>query len=190
MIISISGTQSVGKTTIVNIVKKMSIFSNFIIIDEIVRNIKKDFNVNINENGNIDTQLLVLNTHIFNLLKNKKNDVITDRGLIDGVAYTLFLYEKGELPLWVKNYAIDLFNTYIKYYNHIFYIPAEFAIVSDGERSSSETFRVDVHKIFINLLDQVKKYNTEITMLTGSVYERVNTFCKKLGFDTQLTKID
>jgi predicted ATPase len=188
MIVSLSGTQSVGKTTIVNIVKQMS---DFIIIDEIVRSIKKEFGVNINENGNIDTQLLVLNTHIFNLLKHKNDLMITDRSLLDAVAYTIYLHHKCEVPIWVKNYALDLFRTYIRYYNHIFYIPAEFAIVTDNERSISETFRTDVDKIFMDLLGTIEKenYGNNIVILTGSVFNRVNKFCSSIGMKSQLKKV-
>lgn len=193
MLISLSGTQSVGKTTIINIIRQMKSFEKFDFINEIVRDIKRDYGVNINEFGNDDTQLLILNTHLFNILKyyNKK-DMITDRGLIDGVAYTLYLYNKNEIPSWIKDYAIDLFNKYITYYDYVFYIPPEFMIVHDGERSTSEQFRIDVDKIFNELLDLIRKNHTKtsVNILTGSVYNRVNKLCDTIGIKSQLEKIN
>ena len=76
MIVSFTGAQSTGKTTLLNQMRNWECLKDYTFIDEITRNIKKK-GMSINEKGNDDTQTAIMNAHIENLKKG--DNLILDR---------------------------------------------------------------------------------------------------------------
>ena len=65
MIVSFTGAQSTGKTTLLNELKKWKELEGYVFIDEITRNVSK-LGMNINEKGDDATQTAIMNAHIEN----------------------------------------------------------------------------------------------------------------------------
>lgn len=176
MKIGISGAQGVGKTTLLNALRSEEYFKNYQICNEITRTIRS-YGIDINENGNLTTQLLVMKEHVFNLFMYP--DFIADRISLDGIVYTHWIHQQQNLGddflrcLWVFEKTIPL-------YDHIFYIEPEFKIEDDGVRSTSVEWQqeiVELFRIYIN------EYKLNVTPLTGSVRSRVETILKTISKD-------
>lgn len=185
MRIAFSGVQSTGKTTLIEHLKKDPEFSHFSFIVEIVRTLASQ-GIPINEQGTIDTQVLVLGEHMKNLFKD---DVVLDRCLLDGVVYTIHTInsmENGHEYSWIKEYAHNLLNTFIHRYDVIFYIPPEFDIVPDGFRSRSLEYRKETEVIFNRILGRIES-KVPIVILKGSVDERlvqIKSYLNKTGYSS------
>ena len=170
MKVSFTGAQSTGKTTLLDAIKSNETYRyNYEFIDEITRRMVKK-GLKINEAGSNTTQLLIMNEHIKNLLYE---NAIMDRCMVDGVVYTHWLYEQGNLERWVFDYAVNVFNHYKDRYDYIFYLKPEFAIVDDGVRSINTQFRDEIVDLFDQYINQV---NIPVINLTGSVAERLEKF--------------
>lgn len=174
MKVSFTGAQSTGKTTLLDLLKSDEEFRyNYEFIDEITRRMVKK-GLKINEAGSNTTQLLIMNEHIKNLLYE---NAIMDRCVVDGVVYTHWLYEQGNLEKWVFDYAVNVFNRYKDRYDYIFYLKPEFEIVDDGVRSTNTQFRDEIVTLFEHYIDQV---NIPVINLSGAVVDRLETFYRTI----------
>lgn len=175
MRIAFTGAQSTGKTTLLEALKQNKhLRYEYEFIDEITRRMVKK-GLQINEQGSETTQLLIINEHIKNLLYP---NVIMDRCIIDGVVYTRWLYEKGNIGRWVWEYAHKVFEKYKERYDYVFYLIPEFDIVDDGVRSTDTTFRDEIAELFESYMDICGNLN--IITLTGNVDSRLNKLYKTL----------
>ena len=178
MIISFTGAQSTGKTTLLNELKKWKGFEDYVFIDELTRNVSK-LGMNINEEGDDATQTAIMNAHIENLRKG--DNLILDRCSLDGVVYTHYLYLHGKVSRDTFDYARQVFLETCLRYDKIFYLKPEFSIVDDGVRSSSVQFRDEIASIFERYIAEfnLKKHN--IVELSGSVEERLEAIKKVMN---------
>ena len=76
MIISFTGAQSTGKSTLFKECKMNKRFKKFNYEPEITRYVKKKYNLTINEDGDDITQLAILNRHLYNCLEYNNKDVL------------------------------------------------------------------------------------------------------------------
>lgn len=174
MLISFSGAQSTGKTTLLNLLKNNNILKNkYTFIDEITRTIQKQ-GYKINELGDSETQKLIMKSHLEN---SKLNNAILDRCSLDGLCYTEYLYNKGNIEEQIMNYAVQVFQDTIKKYNIIFYLKPEFNIVDDNVRSTNIEFRDEIAKLFEK---NIKKYNINVILLSGTIEERIEKIYNQL----------
>lgn len=167
---AIAGAHGTGKTTLLEALKKEPLFKDVDFLPEITRTIREQ-GFDINEAGTLDTQILVMAAHMQNLLLHK--NFIVDRSLIDGVAYTRYLYDNGQIPDWFLIYCSELLDTYLKMYDLIIYIPVEFDIVDDGVRSINPSFRDEIQLLFEDMIEEYSKELTNIITVTGTVEQRV-----------------
>ena len=176
MVISFTGAQSTGKTTLLNACKEVY-GERFSFVDEVTRLVKRNYNVPINEEGTDITQLFIINTHIENAFKvyDKPEGVILDRCIIDGLVYTGYLALEGKVSKWVFKYAKDVFNLLIPKVDKIFYThPSDVELVADGERSVDLEFRkkiIDLFELVFELYDE--KLKNKVIILKGTVEERM-----------------
>ncbi len=175
MVISFSGPQSSGKTTLLNILKEKNPNINF--VPEVTRLVKKKYKVKINEGGNDKTQTLIMYEHIMNLIRSKKHYVnIFDRCILDGLIYTTYLfYNQKSISNDVMKDIIEIYENYITSYDIIFYTePDDVPLVDDGERSADEKFRQSIIDLFnFALLDLKRDLSTRVVRLKGTVEERL-----------------
>ena len=184
--ISFTGAQSTGKSTLLE--KCKDELSNdfggrvWEFIPEVTRLVKRQYGVNINEIGNDDTQLLILNQHLINSLN--PNDCIFDRCIIDGLAYTTYLYNKNKVSLSVVDHAEYMLSKLLPRLDLVFYTsPEDIPIEDDGERSTDKSFRDEVIREFEDIFDYIaEQYGSvpEVIRLTGSVEERMETIKKSI----------
>ena len=179
--IGITGPHGAGKTTLLNKLSDILREENIEILPEVTRTLKKQGFL-INEQGTTDTQLMIMSMHINNLLLHKR--FIVDRILLDGFIYTEYLYKKSQVPKWVVDYSYNLCYNYINRYNYIFYIPAEFDLVSDGVRSNNIQFYEDIVKSFDHYIFLFKKKYNNIYIITGTVEQRANKVISILSKDS------
>ena len=175
MKIAFTGAHSTGKTTLLNELKGDKDFSlEYTFIDEITRRMTKK-GLQINEAGNDMTQLLIMNSHVSNILKSNS---VMDRCALDGVVYTRYMYEQGKISDWVMDFAEKVHEKIIDKYDYIFYLTPEFGIEDDGVRSVNEGFQKRVATLFE---DYILQCEIPVTHITGSVQERVKQIKEKIN---------
>ena len=163
--IILTGSQGTGKTTILNHYKEQGMN----VITEIVRNLAKT-GVKINEMGDEEGQNIIFSE--YERLLNDKNEYMSDRGLTDVAAYTLYHVNQ-------KKISVDVIQDELKRIREFFeknpdvivcYFPIEFLVVDDGVRSTDEHFRDIIDRNIKFILDGL---NIPYTTITGTVEERI-----------------
>ncbi len=174
MIVSFTGAQSTGKTTLLNHLVDKNPYVTF--VEEVTRRVKRLYDVPINEDGGDVTQFLIMADHLQNLFAKDKEDItIFDRCAVDGVVYTRWLQLQGMVSDDVYRACCKVYDIVIDMYDVIFYTdPADVELIDDGERSVDVGFRNDIIKLF----DSKLKGLDNVVVLSGSVEERLNTVKK------------
>lgn len=164
MKVLLSGAQGVGKTTLTNILRPQ--FN--IVFDEVVRGLaKRGFKVN--EAGNDETQLAVMEAHLENL-KAQADLILYDRGVLDCASYSLDLSKQSKITPETLGKIMDSLESNISKYDYIFYIKPEFEIEDDGFRDTSKAYQKRIVECFDSI---IKKYNIPVVRLSGSIDTRI-----------------
>ena len=181
MIISFTGAQSTGKSTLLNKCKE-EFGDKFEYFPEITRQLRHTCKVNINEKGDNLTQFLIIAKHIENTLiaQAAEKPSIFDRCILDGLVYTMYLhFEKNQVDELTLGLAIKVFNEYIRKVDVIFYTdPKDVPLVKDGERSVDIMFRDKIVNFFEWAIQEYKIDN--VVKLSGSVEQRMKTIKETL----------
>ena len=185
MIVSFTGAQSTGKTSLINKCKYLPVVSTeclgvqWCIVPEVTRLVRRNFNVDINEAGNDDTQLLILAQHLANTHTYKDKNVIMDRCIVDGLVYTRYLFNHDKVTREVKDHAEFMFDKLISKLDVVFYTsPEDIPIEDDGERSIDVDFRDEIIAGFEDVLyymEQQYGKMPSVTRLKGSIEDRMKT---------------
>ncbi len=118
--------------------------------------------------GNDNTQMLVMSKF---LECATMDNVILDRCALDGLVYSAYLFEKGQIRKNTLKIAESIFENVR--YDIMFYIAPEFDIVPDGTRSVNVEFRDRIAELFEEYMEA---YKIEPVRLTGTVEERTSQF--------------
>ena len=178
MIISFSGSQSSGKSTLLNYLSIRNPDINF--IPEITRLVRRKYNLPINEKGTDLTQLLIANEHLVNFLlpEHQNKNTILDRCIVDGLIYTKWLCDNGQVTEETYRSVSHIYNLIHDKYDIIFYTsPKDIALEDDGERSIDKKFRDDIIEAFEYNIKDLKN----VVVLEGSVQQRLNTIKETLA---------
>ena len=173
MRIAFTGVQCTGKTTLIDALMKDPAFEGFTVIKESIRSLK-DKGYHINEDGNDDTQIAVMNAHIMNLIPT---DTLIDRCAIDGLCYGEYSFNHGKISVDTLNFCRVVWELTRDYYDFIFYIRPECDLIEDGTRSVNKEFRDEVLKIFDKYITETYNrnvnhygmYNNNIYMIKSQV---------------------
>jgi len=179
MRIGITGAQSVGKTTLLNALRSEPFFKGYTVCDEVTRELK-DMGFDINESGSDVTQTLIMQKHIANIFMNER--MLTDRTSLDGLVYTTYLNLHSKVDNATVQKAKAIYDKTITQYDYLFYIRPEFDIVDDGVRSIDKRFRDEIVEIFEGYLAEIPR---DVTVLSGSVRQRLNQVMKVIGADNE-----
>lgn len=158
-----TGAQGTGKSTVLRMLKD----KGYPVITEVVRDLVKKEGIKINEEGNEETQKRIFNEYL--RLFNETDDYVSDRGLIDVVAYTTVLGEDLEDLQWVQLQILSDWmeeNPDVK----VIYFPIEFDIVDDGVRSTNKDFQSDVDYAIQFILREIE---ADPFVVHGSPEERL-----------------
>lgn len=185
MIVSFTGAQSTGKTTLLNYLVERNPDVTF--VEEVTRRVKRLYDVPINEDGGDVTQFLIMADHLQNLFSKNKSDLtVFDRCALDGVVYTRWLQLQGMVSAEVYAACCKVYDAIIDKYDVIFYTdPADVELIDDGERSVNKQFRDDIIKMFDEKLEGLDN----VVVLSGGVDERLETVKKtveRFGFDIKI----
>ena len=166
--ISISSTHGVGKTTLINLIKKIyktdkTIFypESAIIVNEMN---KKRFKLN--QESNIDTQRLIMEMEVNNVKNSnlyKDKLCFFDRCVLDTYIYCIYLFEHNKLNLEEfsiieKNYKENIYK-----YDYIFFIESKsLAIENNGYRALDKKYQEDIYNIFKRVLKTIDRNKIKI----------------------------
>ena len=159
--ISISSTHGVGKTTLINLLKKIyntdkTIFypESAIYVNEMN---KKKFKLN--QESNIDTQKLIMEMEVKNVQNsNLYQDKLCffDRCVLDTYIYCIYLFEHNKLSLEEFSLIEKYYNENIYKYDYIFFIESRsLKIDNNGYRSLDKKYQLDIYNIFKRFLKTI-----------------------------------
>lgn len=175
--INFTGAQGTGKTSVLKALQKDLSFKDYTIVTEVVRNFVKEKGIQINEKGTIETQVLLFEAYKEKLLDENIYPFISDRCIIDVIAYSLQSYGRPvltekEIVDWalVLNHQETQLHNLKELFGFVFYFPIEFDIVPDGTRSVDLDYQKAIDTNIRNIL-----FNCKIpyVKVTGTVEERV-----------------
>lgn len=175
MIVTLSGAQGVGKTTLLNEMRNSREFALFEFVDEVVRTLMK-FGIKINEMGDAETQMAVMQAHIDNARLPVAN-LVLDRCALDCHCYSIYLYRRGKISDEIFEISKISMIRELSNYDVMFYIAPEFDIVPDGVRATDVSFRDEIAEIFEEVIEL---YGIEVIRLTGTVENRMKTILDAL----------
>ena len=170
MLITFTGAQSSGKSTLLNKMKEDEYFKEWNFEPEITRGLKEKYGININEEGDNFTQIITINSHVDNYLRNKNKNSILDRCSIDSLVYTTYMCYIKKVDYNLGDYAEYVNTKLLDKYDIIFYTDPSIPLVNDGVRSTNIEFRNKIIELFNFYIEY---YNpTNLIKLSGSVDER------------------
>ena len=177
MIISFSGAQSTGKSTLLNRLRPLNADIKF--VPEVTRLVKREYNLPINEDGTDVTQMMIMSEHLRNAYNREysESNVIMDRCSLDGIVYTHWLCDNSGLNMQTYTFAQNVFSKTIEKYDIIFYTsPDDVLLEDDGERSANEKFRTEIIKLFADYMSSLSTLDRDkVVILKGSVQDRLIT---------------
>lgn len=175
--INLCGAQGVGKTTLLEALKKDPSFKGWAFYPELVRDMLKKGEVTINENGTAQSQHKIFEAYDKLLDKTLEQPSMCDRCIVDVAAYTSVLFDNcSEEIEEYQNLSLEEFEERKRIIQRtkdlelIIYLPIEFPLVDDGVRSSDEEFQKDVDRKIVQFLNN---YKISHVIITGTVEERV-----------------
>lgn len=179
--VAICGAHSQGKTTLVNALKESAVISstlNFSYRTNLTRDLNKL--LPINEDGNSVSQYLVMARHLeFAITPGRW---ILDRGALDGIAYSHYFYDEGNVNKAVWDAIEVIYEQCIPHYDKVFYIAPELPLVEDGQRSTDKKFFDGVVQKF-NFYVNHFSISSKVAFVTGSINERVNKIVTEIKND-------
>ena len=175
MKIGLCGTMSVGKTTLVNDLKKLNQFKDYNFATERSEYLR-DLGIPLNTDSTLKGQTVFLAERCAELMQD---NIITDRTILDVIAFTnsskSIDYKDKEA---FEQYAIE----FLREYDYIFYIsPEGIPIEDNGVRETDEYYR-DLIDFSITTL--IKRYGhriNNIEVIKGSTEERIEQILKFIG---------
>jgi nicotinamide riboside kinase len=172
MIITFTGAQSSGKSTLLNKMKDDESFKDWHFEPEITRSLKEKYGLHINEYGTSFTQMVTINSHVDNYLRNREKNCIFDRCALDAFVYTTYTCYTHNYDDRLGQYAEYVFEQLKDKYDIIFYTDPSIPLVDDGVRSVDVNFRNRIISLFDFYMEHYQL--TNLVKLSGSVEERYN----------------
>jgi nicotinamide riboside kinase len=169
MLISFSGAQSTGKSTLLKVWQEA--MPEWDYIPEVTRLVKREYDLPINEDGNDLTQTMIMGEHLRNAFAKREKHVILDRCSLDGLVYTHWLCENKKVSMSAYSHARYVFDNTIEKYDLIIYTsPEDVPVVDDGERSINIKFREEIIALFEQYLSNIPLQ--KLLRVNGSVKQR------------------
>ena len=188
MLISFSGAQSTGKSTLLKVCQ--DIIPEWSYIPEITRLVKREYDLPINEGGNDVTQMMIAGEHLRNAYTKRDIPTVLDRCSLDGLVYTHWLCEYGSVSMGAYTHARWVFDNTIDKYGLIVYTqPEDVPVDNDGERSVNVEFRNQIIELFEKYLSAIPQ--SKILRVAGSVRARMAFMMNKfetMGLNTMFNR--
>ena len=167
MKIGLCGTMSVGKTTLVKALQELPEFIDYNFATERSKYLN-DLGIPLNTDSTLKGQTVFLAERCAELMNN---DIITDRTVIDVMAFTMNAKSIG-------HYDKEIFESYakefIREYDYIFYIsPHGIPIEDNGVRETDEHYRDIIDFTITTLIKRYAHMVDKIETIKGSTEDRV-----------------
>ena len=167
MKIGLCGTMSVGKTTLVNALKKEPEFKNYTFRTERSKYLNS-IGIPLNTDSTLKGQLVFAAERAAELMQK---NIITDRTIIDVMAFCAL---SEAMNIEEKNSLKNTLKYLIKEYDVIFYIDdLSIPIEDNGIRETNERYRVYIDD---KIKEIISEYNDQciIMNISGTTEDRVN----------------
>ena len=173
MKIGLTGTMSVGKTTLVKALSKVEQFKGYTFTTERSQYLNS-LGIPLNHETTIEGQTVFLAERVTELMQPR---IITDRTIIDVMAFTNCAKKVSYLD---GDAFAEYASRFVKQYDYIFYISPEGMEMEDnGIRETDAMYRKEIDKEIKKLLTKYRPVHYE---LKGSTEERINQMMKYIQF--------
>lgn len=175
MKIGLCGTMSVGKTTLVNALKELPEFKDYMFRTERSKYLMEQ-GIPLNTDSTFKGQLVFLAERSLELLQE---NIITDRTVIDVIAFA----RASKSMDHVEKYDFEQVATLlIKDYNYIFYVSPEGVDMEDnGVRETDLKYRKLIDTIITNQIKTKHSLIQNYGILEGPTEERIKQLKFQLG---------
>jgi GTPase SAR1 family protein len=167
MKIGLTGTMSVGKTTLVNALQKLPQFKKYKFATERSKYLR-DLGIPLNTDSTLKGQTVFLAERCAELMHD---NLITDRTIIDVMAFTANAQSINVLD---KDKYEQYASSFLGEYDYIFYISSEGLPIEDnGVRETNSTYR---HLIDVSIQNLLQSYSYKLKSahtISGSTEERI-----------------
>lgn len=198
MRIAVVSTQNNGKTTLVDAFKHF--WPNYVSPEKTYRDLIKEKNLDINQTGSLKGQKIIRDSLIDQAQHNV--DVkyrIDDRCVLDNIAYTLWLADKGRIDdtTFIAESIIMCRET-LKLYDIVFWLPLNENIKMEegkADRDTNKQFREEIDSIFQAVYEGYmeqdgvlfdKEDQPPMIILTGDLDEKIATLKEYINEDGNL----
>ena len=167
MKIGLCGTMSVGKTTLVNELKKLNQFKGYEFATERSQYLR-DLGIPLNTDSTLKGQTVFLAERVAELMKE---NIVTDRTILDVISFT----NLAESIDWKdKEYFEDYAGLFVGDYDYIFYIdPAGTEMEDNGVRETDLEYRDRIDRAIIRSMNKYGHRCKNVHVLKGSTNERI-----------------
>ena len=168
MKIGLCGTMSVGKTTLVNALKKESEFKNYTFRTERSKYLNS-MGIPLNTESTLKGQLVFASERAAELMQE---NIITDRTIIDVMAFCELSKSMSKAE---KNHINGVLWHLIKEYDIIFHIDDLSVPMEDnGVRETDKNYRLAIHQKISSILGMYRYMPGKVITISGTTEERIN----------------
>ena len=173
MKIGLTGTMSVGKTTLVKALSEIEQFKGYTCTTERSQYLSS-LGIPLNHATTIEGQTIFLAERVTELMQDC---LITDRTIIDVMAFT----HCAKRVSYIDGDAFaDYASRFVRQYDYIFYISPEGMDIEDnGVRETDATYRAEIDNEIKKLLNKYRPIHFE---LKGTTNERINQMMNIIQF--------
>ena len=176
MRIGLCGTMSVGKTTLVNELKKLKQFKGYEFATERSEYLM-NLGIPLNTDSTLNGQTIFLAERVAELMKE---NIITDRTVLDVIAFTNLA---ESIDFKDKEYFEDYARVFVGQYDYIFYISPEGTEMEDnGVRETDLEYRDRIDQAIIKAMNTYGHRCKNVHMLKGSTNERIEQLLGVIQF--------
>mgnify|MGYP003423190648 CR=1 FL=1 len=167
MRIGLTGTQSVGKSTLVDSLRTIKEFDKYEFQTERSKYLR-DLGIPLNTDSTLKGQIVFLAERASELFKE---NIITDRSIIDVMAFT---ESAKSMVRKEKNAFLEAASLLLPQYDHIIYIPHDgIKLEHNGVRTTDVTYRDIIDENIRKLLKKYKHLIKNIHIVQGTNEERI-----------------
>jgi deoxyadenosine/deoxycytidine kinase len=167
MKIGLCGTMSVGKTTLVNALKDIPEFKDYITRTERSKELMA-MGIPLNTDSTVKGQSIFLAERASELMQDK---IITDRTIIDVMAFASC---SDSMYHWEKDDFCSFASNMIEEYDYIFYVSPEGVEIEDnGIRETNASYRKKIDETIQLLILKYKHKIKNLVEIEGSTENRI-----------------
>jgi deoxyadenosine/deoxycytidine kinase len=173
MKIGLTGTMSVGKSTLAKALGELEQFKGYSVQTERSKYLR-DMGISLNTDSTLKGQLIFAAERSIELMQP---NIITDRTVYDVCAFTLSAKSIG---WYEKRYFTEVLMALRTEYDAIVYVsPEGIPIENNGVRETDAKYREQIDVTIREMLNEFKP--TKLITVSGSTEERINTIISQLS---------